>query len=225
MDNLKELWGKKIEDIDFIHNFVIMEAYIYSEILSCEINNFDGTIQNLAKKFHMSNEVFYGFLLGLKNFIDVDLDSICADTHIKVRLNSVDLHEYISQKGYHKLISIADSTNVCKKSSTLFTVGIMRSNSKNILSLKNYTSVKWYIAKSYNINCIFFSPQDIDATSETINALVIENGKPVRKIVPYPHIVDNALKVDKMYREAIRSLKKRSIFVRNSLNTTKYEDI
>ena len=111
-----------------------------------------------------------------------------------------------------------------------FTVGIMRNRTK--LRPMHYTTLAMYIAKSYNVNCIFFAPRDIDTESKTINAWVVENGEEIRKIVPYPEIVDNKPSLHRSLRrsehieaeknlEAVKNLEKSSIFTRDSLNTTK----
>jgi len=91
-------WVNKVKDIDFIHEFFTGEAMIYSTILTQEIQNFRGRLPELAASFYVSNEIFFGFLLGIQPLVKYNLKKLNHKDHISVELNFKELYEHLEGK-------------------------------------------------------------------------------------------------------------------------------
>lgn len=70
-------------------------------------------------------------------------------------------------------------------------VGIMKKVKNHFWEMSNARFPMFLMAKHFNIELLFFLPQDIDFENKTVKALVMENGNVVQKIAPIPKIVDN----------------------------------
>lgn len=98
-------------------------------------------------------------------------------------------------------------------------VGVLRAN-KNIWKPQHTVCAMFYVAKEFNIELLLFSPSDINFVDKTINAMMLENGAKVQKVVPFPKIVENSI----LYGEDGRKmalLEKDCYLIRHSLKTTK----
>ncbi len=70
-------------------------------------------------------------------------------------------------------------------------VGIMKKIKNHFWELSNARYPMFCMAKQFNIELLFFNPQDIDFENKTVNAITLENKSVVHKVVPLPRIVDN----------------------------------
>ena len=70
-------------------------------------------------------------------------------------------------------------------------VGIMKKVKNHFWEMSNARFPMFLMAKHFNIELLFFLPQDINFENKTVKALVMENGNVVQKIAPIPKIVDN----------------------------------
>ena len=79
-------------------------------------------------------------------------------------------------------------------------------------------SLLLHMAASYGIELFLFSPEDVDLEKNTVNGLFLEYGKPKRRKIPIPYIVDNktiALGSDEWMVKFFSDLKERTRFTRN----------
>ena len=70
-------------------------------------------------------------------------------------------------------------------------VGIMKKGNCNFWELSNPRYPLFCMAKHFNIEMLFFAPEDIDFKDKTIKALALENNSKVEKVAPLPRIIDN----------------------------------
>lgn len=52
-----------------------------------------------------------------------------------------------------------------------------------------------YMAKHFNIEMAFFHAEDIDFEKKTVNAIIVENNRRTKKIIPLPKIIDNDIRL------------------------------
>jgi len=97
-DSMHSRWHQKTVDIDFIHDFLWDEIIIYNTILSQKRSKIAGTIDDLAKVFEVIPEIFYGFLLGIEKFVDVDLKTIKSDDIIILNFDNKKIYKHLQQK-------------------------------------------------------------------------------------------------------------------------------
>ena len=86
------------------------------------------------------------------------------------------------------------------------------------------SSLLLHMAASYGVELFLFSPGDVDLEKNMINGLFIENGKPLRRIVPVPFIIDNKTYASSKCEKTLKifkTLKERTQFTRPSAGFTK----
>jgi len=96
--SLQREWNNKVQDIDFVHEFFMDELTIYHWISTQEEPIMVGNISELSKYFEVSEEVFYGFLLGIQPLINLDVMSLKNNDYINIEIDVEQLHEHLSQK-------------------------------------------------------------------------------------------------------------------------------
>jgi len=98
---LQQRWNKKAEDIDFVHSFILDELNIYYVVLTEKHVHLEGSVEELARKFEVSPESFYGFLMGIAPMVSCNLSKLCEiktiDT-ISVDLDKQGLYAHLEQK-------------------------------------------------------------------------------------------------------------------------------
>lgn len=107
---------------------------------------------------------------------------------------------------------------------SLLTVGILRAH-KKALSQTSSLNLMVYMAKNFNIELYFFTPQDFNPEDKTVRATLMEGNTRVEKIIPLPKIIYNTFSCfANETREDIKSLIiQESYFVRKRLSMTKTE--
>ena len=95
---LQQMWNTKAEDIDFVHDFILLELNIYYTILTEKQTHLEGTIAKLAEDFEISPEEFYGFLMGIAPMVNRSLPELKPSDTIAVNLNKQDLYAHLQQK-------------------------------------------------------------------------------------------------------------------------------
>lgn len=70
-------------------------------------------------------------------------------------------------------------------------VGIMKKSDNNFWEMSNPLYPMFCMAKHFNIELLFFAPEDIDFKNKTVKALTLENNSKVHKVAPLPQIIDN----------------------------------
>lgn len=111
MDGLKEKWQKmafdkkaKKEEKTFWEEYLDKEKKVYEDILGKKITTLSGKVSELATKYNMSNELFFGFLEGINGALteDLDLDNITEDTEITINIDYEKLYkEMVEYKAEH----------------------------------------------------------------------------------------------------------------------------
>ena len=97
----------------------------------------------------------------------------------------------------------------------LLTVGIMKKVKNHFWEMSNARFPMFLMAKHFNIELLFFNPEDIDFDNNTVKAITLENGKVVHKVAPIPKIVDNDITLSRGDTLAIMNrLKERAYFIR-----------
>ena len=114
--NLCDNHANNDEEIKFWENYLKSEAGIYNEILNNKTDVVEGTVAELAAKYNVSNELFMGFLDGISESLqeDLDLESIEADTKVTVKIDweklyynmvAVEAHWLHSLPGWEDILS------------------------------------------------------------------------------------------------------------------------
>ena len=90
----------------------------------------------------------------------------------------------------------------------------------------NSYSLLLHMAPSYGVELCLFSHYDVNHVTNTVNGLFIVNGKPVRRNVPIPPIIDNKSHVtfnkkDKKMQRESALLEKKAYFARKLYGYTK----
>lgn len=105
---LRKAYNNKGESLEGFWNlYMPKEQKIYEFILENKINNFKGTLGELAKSHDVSDEYFIGFLDGINEVIDTPLDvnELSSDSEINVTFSFENLYkkmvEYKAEHLYH----------------------------------------------------------------------------------------------------------------------------
>ena len=107
-NNLWTIWNNKVEDPGFIHRFFIDEIKIYNRILSGDLRKLDGRVKDLANSFNVSNETFFGFLLGIEPLLKKELKNLNHRDSVKIKIDLHALYGHLSQKlNYEHLVELA----------------------------------------------------------------------------------------------------------------------
>jgi uncharacterized protein YecA (UPF0149 family) len=109
--SLKQRWlevafikREKKEDELFWEKYLSQEQKIYEDILGNKITKIEGKLSQLAKKYNMSNEFFFGFLDGIRGAVEevIDIDTIEEDSDITLTINYEKLYkEMVEYKAEH----------------------------------------------------------------------------------------------------------------------------
>jgi len=104
--------------------------------------------------------------------------------------------------------------------SDIVQIGMVRVNPDGVLGHggKRYRESLFYIAPSFNIQLLLFSPKDIDYELNQVDARYLENGEIKRGIFPLPKIIENSYYVPK---DQAAELRKRSYMVRPRMQVGK----
>ena len=95
------------------------------------------------------------------------------------------------------------------------TVGIMKRVKNHFWEPSNARYPMFLMAKHFNIELLFFNPEDVDFDNGTVKAITLENGKVVHKVSPIPKIIDNDIALSRGETlEIMRRLKERAYFIR-----------
>lgn len=70
-------------------------------------------------------------------------------------------------------------------------VGIMKKVKNHFWEMSNARYPMFLMAAHFNIELLFFEPQDIDFENKTVKALTMKDGKVIQKVAPLPKIIDN----------------------------------
>ena len=86
---LSENHATQEEEIKFWEEYLKVETAIYNEILNNKMEVVEGTVAELAAKFNTSNEYIMGFLDGISESLqeDIELEAIEADTKVTVKID------------------------------------------------------------------------------------------------------------------------------------------
>lgn len=71
------------------------------------------------------------------------------------------------------------------------TVGIMKKVKNHFWEMSNARYPMFLMAAHFNIELLFFEPQNIDFENQTVKALAMKDGKVIQKVAPLPKIIDN----------------------------------
>lgn len=94
-------------------------------------------------------------------------------------------------------------------------VGIMKRVKANFWEMSNARYPMFCMAKHFNIELLFFAPQDIDFETMTVNAITLENNAVVHKTAPIPKIIDNDITYSRPATAPImRKLREHSYLIR-----------
>lgn len=108
-------WKNRVQNIDFIHEFFVEELVIYHWILSQKKPIFTGSISELAKYFELSEDIFFGFLLGIKPFVKNDLKLLKSSSHIDTVIDLRQLRQHLMTKSdYAHILALEGWTSVEK---------------------------------------------------------------------------------------------------------------
>ena len=91
-----------------------------------------------------------------------------------------------------ELFTAKDST----EKEIFFRIGVpIKSKLSKPLQQKSIFNIMAYMAKNFNIELYFFTSQDIDLESQTVNAVLVEGNAHTERIIPLPKILYNPLGV------------------------------
>lgn len=94
-------------------------------------------------------------------------------------------------------------------------VGIMKKVKNHFWEMSNARFPMFLMAKHFNIELLFFNPEDINFDNETVNAITLENNTIVHKVAPLPKIIDNDVMLSRGDTAAImKRLKNYCYFIR-----------
>lgn len=95
------------------------------------------------------------------------------------------------------------------------TVGIMKKIKNHFWEMSNARFPMFLMAKHFNIELLFFNPEDIDFDKNTVKAITLENCVVVHKVAPIPKIIDNDIALSRGDTlEIMNRLKERAYFIR-----------
>ncbi len=111
MSTLKERWqevalskkGKK-EEAEFWKEYLEKEQKIYENILETKNTSLKGKLSDIAHKYNMTNEFFFGFLDGIRGALTekLDIDSLEDDTELDYTIDFEKLYkEMVEYKADH----------------------------------------------------------------------------------------------------------------------------
>lgn len=111
MSTLKERWQKvalenkgKKEEAEFWKDYLEKEQKIYEDILAKKNTSLKGKLSDLALKYNMSNEYFFGFLDGIRGAFTqkLDIDSLEDNTQLDYTIDFEKLYkEMVEYKADH----------------------------------------------------------------------------------------------------------------------------
>ncbi|QJA09744.1 SEC-C domain-containing protein [Romboutsia sp. CE17] len=114
--SLSENHDSQEAEIKFWEEYLKVETTIYNEILNNKIEVLEGTVAELAERFNTSNEYIMGFLDGISESLqeDIDLESIEVDKKVTVKIDfeklyynmvAVEAHWLHSLPGWEDILS------------------------------------------------------------------------------------------------------------------------
>lgn len=107
-------------------------------------------------------------------------------------------------------------------SENMLRVGLLRRSIQGFWHPQNTAYAMFHCGKQFGIEMCFFSPDDINFSTWTVNAMFLQGKEKVRRIVPVPRIIDNSILYGRN-GQILRHLEERCILIRHSLGTTKQD--
>lgn len=107
--SLSENHASQEDEIKFWEEYLKIETTIYNEILNNKMEVVEGTVTELASKFNTSNEYIMGFLDGISESLqeEIELESIEADTKVSVKIDFEKLYYNMVAVEAHWLHSLS----------------------------------------------------------------------------------------------------------------------
>ncbi len=123
--NLSDNHESQEVEVKFWEEYLKVEASIYNEILNSQTRIVEGVVSELAKKYNTSNEFFMGFIDGISESLneDVDLDGITEDSTVKIDIDweklyynmlAVEAHWLYNLKGWEAILDQAKRKEIQK---------------------------------------------------------------------------------------------------------------
>lgn len=103
-------------EVKFWEEYLKVEANIYNEILNEKMNLLEGKLSDLAIKFNTTDVLFMGFIDGVNESLEeeLNLDEIESDTEVSLKINweklffnmvNVEAHWLYGLKGWENILS------------------------------------------------------------------------------------------------------------------------
>ena len=159
-----------------------------------------------------------------KNIANENIANI-ESNHQKLLLNAVITQKKCASesKDIAEKVPKADENNCIEQIGQveqMLHLGFMRLNKKAFFKFSNYFTAIFYVAPSFGILPILFSPEDVDFSYGTIKGTILKNGKPETFKTKIPPIVDNSI-LDSSYDHFMSRMDSQAYMIRHGLKTTK----
>jgi len=230
-NTLRDIWNTKIRDTDFVHSFFVHEKTIYQKLFSQKTQKMSGRLSELAESFGVSNEVFFGFLLGIQSFVKQDFENLRHRDRVNIDIDLHELHEYLNQNpSYAHLLEFEVRSSTDKEQEealdmSLIPIGMVRSKWRVDSIVNNiqanygadYYQTLMYAAPHFGLQIVLFTYDDIDFEGNKVSGTIVHNGKVGKCVIDIPSVVD----CKAIRKDALKKLDSLTYLTRHSLLTSK----